>query len=311
MHRRIAVIGAPSNIGIRPYEEGGAPRHIDRAPAVFRELGLVQRIEGEDLGDVLPPPYLDVTRPPSRPRNEQGVASYSRLLADYVARGTAHGRFALVLGGDCSIVLGSLLGAARYSGRIGLAYLDAHADFATPQESQTGSVASMCLAFAVGHGDSDLARLGGSAPLVQPSDTVLIGRRDASEPAYGHDALARSEILDLPDTGFWTDHVAAVAAAAKARLGRDDLNGFWIHVDADLLNPRVMPAVDSPEPGGPVFDELADLLSPLVQHPRALGLQVTLYDPSLDPDGSAAAGLVALFERVLTRTPPEVHHGTP
>ncbi len=217
-----------------------APGRV-RAPRVLRELGLVERIDGDDLGDVLSPPYQDFKCPPARPRNEQGVASYSRALADYVARGMADGKFVLVLGGDCSIVLGTLLGAGRRAQQVGLAYLDAHADFATPQESLTGSVASMCLALAIGRGDSDLARLAGATPLVHARDVVLIGRRDANETGYGHEALARSDILDIPDTRFWTQDVPDIAPAALARLGRDDLNGFWIHVDADLLDPRVCP----------------------------------------------------------------------
>ena len=73
------------------------------------------------------------------------------------------GRFAVVLGGDCSIVLGCLLGARQSArGSVGLAYFDAHADFGTPEESRTGSAASMCLAFAVGRGETPLARLAGN-----------------------------------------------------------------------------------------------------------------------------------------------------
>jgi arginase len=159
----------------------------------------------------------------------------------------------------------------------------------------------MCLALAVGHGDSLLARLAGSAPLVRMQDVALIGRRDASEPSYGHTALAASGILDLPDTGFWPTRGTAVASAVLARGGRDELRGFWIHVDADVLNPLVMPAVDSPEPGGPGMDELAALLAPLVDHPKAVGMQITLYDPSLDPDRSCAQRLVSLFDTLLRR----------
>src|SRR5215207_9254945 len=150
MDRPVSLIGAPSSIGIRPYDRSGEMRQLDRAPGVLRELGLVARLGASDLGDVVPPPYRDFTRPPGRARNAAEVQQYSYALADRVAAGIAEGRFALVLGGDCSIILGSLLGAGRQAGRIGLAYIDGHADFATPEESLTGSVASMCLALAVG-----------------------------------------------------------------------------------------------------------------------------------------------------------------
>jgi arginase len=301
MRRSVAVVGAPSSIGIRPYDHSGEARHLDRAPGVLRELGLVTRLDAVDLGDVTPPPYRDFTRPPGRARNEEGVVSYSRSLADRVAVGIADGRFVVVVGGDCSIVLGCLLGAGRRVGKIGLAYIDAPADFATTEESQTGSVASMCLALAVGHGDTPLARLAGPAPLVRAADVALIGRRDVNEPSYGHAALAISGILDLPDAALPPGGGATIASGALARVGRPELNGFWIHVDSDVLNPQVMPAVDSPESGGPGIDELAAILAPLVDHPRALGMQITLYDPSLDPDRSSAARLVTLFETLLAR----------
>ena len=78
-------------------------------------------------------------------------------------------------------------------------------------------------------------------------------------------------------------------------MARSDLEGFWILVDSDVLDPDVMPAVGSPEPGGPSIDELALLLAALVGHPKALGLALTLYDPSLDPDRSSAGRLVDLL----------------
>src|SRR4029450_11007928 len=101
----------------------------------------------------VPPAYRDYVRPPNRARNEQQVIAYSRSLGKRIAAATHPGRFAVVLGGHCSIVLGCLLGARRTArGPVGLAYLDAHADFATPEESRTGSGASMGLGVARGRG---------------------------------------------------------------------------------------------------------------------------------------------------------------
>ena len=299
MNRPIAVVGAPSSIGIRPYDEGGM-RRLDLAPGVLRDKGITTRLGARDLGDVVPAPYRDFVRPPGRPRNEIDVAIYSRELAAKVRAGADDGSFVLVLGGDCSIVLGGLLGARRSGGvPVGLVYVDAHGDFATPEESATGSAASMCLALATGRGDTPLARLGGEAPLARPEDVVIVGRRDDAEPYYGQDALRASAILDLPHVAVRERGTAEVAQATLDRLTRPELGGFWIHVDADVLDPSVIPAVDSPEPNGLSLDELAELLTPLAHHPKAVGLEVTIYDPSLDPDRSSAARLVALLERVL------------
>jgi arginase len=299
MKRSIAIIGAPSSIGIRPYDDGGA-RRLDLAPGVLREQDLAARLDARDEGDVIPPPYRDHVRPPDgRPRNEDGVESYSRALARQVAPAAAGGAFVLVLGGDCSIVLGCLLGVREGRPPVGLAYVDAHADFATPQESITGSAASMCLALAVGRGDTPLARLAGHGPLVRPADVVLIGRRDHEEPWYGHDALRASAILDLPDAAVRERGAAATADVAIERLDRPEIGGFWIHLDADVIDPSVLPAVDSPTPGGLELDQLVELLTPLVHHPRSLGMELTIYDPGLDPDRTSAARLASLLAGVL------------
>jgi len=301
MSRPVAVVGAPSSIGLRPDDDSGEPQQVDRAPGVLRDLGLLGRLDAADLGDVRPPPYEDFTRPPGRARNETGVAAYSRSLADRVGAALDDGHFMVVLGGDCSIVLGCLLGARRHNTQVGLAYVDAHADFATPEQSQTGSVASMGLALAVGHGDTPLAKLAGPAPLVRPDDVALIGRRDGSQPSYGHAALAVSGILDLPDPDWRPSRASATASAALDRVGSNEVGGFWVLVDADVLDPLVMPAVGSPEPGGPGIDELAEFLGPLVSDPKALGLALTLYDPSLDPDRACAERLVGLLEQLVGR----------
>ena len=160
--RKIAVLGAPSSIGLRPHDETGLLQDVNLAPDALREAGLVERLGAVDLGDVLPPPYQDFERAPGKARNEAGVATYSRSIATRFAAGVADDRLLVVIGGDCSIVLGCLLGAARARGtsadpgRIGSLRRRAR-DFASPQESMTGSVASMGLALAVGRGDTPIA----------------------------------------------------------------------------------------------------------------------------------------------------------
>jgi arginase len=297
--RPIAIIGAPSHIGIRPYDDG-EPRLVDRAPRALRDRSVVDRLGAVDLGDVVPAAYRDFIRPPRGVRNEPEVVAYCAALAERIVAAAAGGHFVVVLGGDCSIVLASLLGARRAAGGpVGLAYVDAHADFATPDESQSGSAASMCLGLAVGRGDTPLARLGADYPLVSDSDVALLGRRDEGQSYYGHTALAQSRVLDLPHAAIGARGYTAAAGDALERLAIPRLRGFWIHVDADVLNPREMPAVDSPEPGGPTMEELVELLAPLASHPRAMGLELTIYDPNLDPTGACADRLVEVLERVL------------
>lgn len=280
----ISLLGAPSNLGLKPYDDG-RPRGVSQAPRVYRELGLVERLGARDLGDVPAPSYVDFERPPGGTRHENEIAAFSRSLAEAISPVDG---FLLVLGGDCSILLGSLLGL-RKRGRVGLAFVDGHCDFALPSISVTGGAAGMDLALAVGRGGA-LARLAES-PLLREEDAAVVARKDqADEPFYGPHSLTKSAVLDLPAEGV---------ERALERIARPELDGFWIHLDVDVLDPGLMPAVDSPEPGGLGIEELARLLIPLARHPKALGMEVTIYDPELDPDRTAGSKLVDLLEQVL------------
>lgn len=293
------ILGAPSAIGLRPYDDGGV-RRLDLAPGWLREQNLAHRLGARDLGDVMPPlRYPDLVKPPGRGRNETEVAAYSRKLSHRVSAASGDGAFVLVLGGDCSVLLGNLLGlrAARAQ-PVGLVYVDGHADFATLDETPSGSACSMSLALAVGRSDTPLAHLAGDSPLARPEDVVVIGARDIDQP-YGHAALTDYGILNLAGPVVDEHGPAAVAATALERVAGAP-GGFWIHADVDVLDPDLMPAVDTPTPGGLDFDGLASVLAPLVRHPNALGLQLTIYDPTVD-DGAGAAPLADTLEAVIAQ----------
>src|SRR5262249_2111416 len=285
------------SLGIRPYDDG-EQRHLDRAPTVLRGRDLVARLGAVDFGDVVPPPYRDYVRPVEGARNEEPVLGYSRALAERVVSATYGNRLRVGVGGDCRVVLGCLSGARkRLGGPGGLVYVDAHADFSAARESATGSISGMALALATGRGHSRLMALAGKSPLVNGQHVALVGRRSVSA-ACCQAALETSSILDLPFTPSSSGAAHDLSAAALDRVASPDARGFWIHLDVDVLNPTVMPAVDSPEPGGPTLDELVNMLAPLVHHPLAIGLDLSIYDPALDADRSGARRLVGLLEQL-------------
>lgn len=305
MGRAITVVGALSNVGARPYEDGAA-RDFHLAAEVLRERGLITRLRAVDLGDVAAPAYGDFARPLRGLRNEAQVAAHSLALASRVSSAIAQGEFGLVIGGDCSIVLGCLLGARKKTGdALGLIYVDAHADYANEEESSSGAVAGMALALATGRGRTMLAGLGGGACLVDGARTALIGRRESAAESH---AIGRSPILDVPAAQLLADDWLELAALTLEHVAGADSRGYWIQVDADVLNPEVMAAVDSPAPGGPTSRELVRFLTPLVRHPKALGLSVTSYDPALDPDRSCARQLIGMLEALLAPSSPQGYH---
>jgi arginase len=269
---------------------------------VLRERGLISRLHAVDLGDVVAPAYRDYARPAHGPRNEALLAAYSRLLSERVSAAVGNGQFGVVLGGDCSIALACLLAARRKVGdTLGLVYLDAHADFADGDESRTASASSMTLALATGRGDTPLARLAGSMSLVSERRTAVVGRRESPPPA----GLAASSILDLPSAELLHEDWLEMAALTLDHVVGADGRGFWIQLDVDVIDPLTMTAVDSPEPNGLTPAALIRLVTPLVRHPKALGLSVTTYDPALDPDRSCARQLVTMLEALLV---PDVAH---
>jgi arginase len=260
----VVVIDAPSNLGLRPPAEGVAPG-VYKLAGALRDRGIVGRLGAEDGGVVTPPRYTPRQR-------ERAVAAYSPRLADRVEAALDRGAFPIVLGGDCSILLGSAL-ALKRRGRYGLVFVDAHSDYRHPGNSRSvGAVAGEDLALVTGLGEA-LADLGGERPLMRPEDVVAIGIRP-DDPYLGE--LRRAGIR-LSDTAAWPDR------------------RFWVHFDVDVLDESVMPAVDSPTPGGLDWGEAERLLHQLVWSDGAVGLQVTIFDPDLDPTGELADRLAELL----------------
>ncbi|MEV0201022.1 arginase family protein [Nonomuraea sp. NPDC050691] len=288
--RVLVVLDAPSNLGLRPPAPDTVPGCY-KAPWALRDAGLLQRLGASDAGAVVPPRYVATWQPGDGVRNGQAIATYTRRLAGRIAALRGEGRFPVVLGGDCSIVLGAAL-ALRREGRYGLAYLDGHADFRHLGNSpHVGAAGGEGVALVTGRGDGYLTDIDGLRPYVRDEDVIVLGVHD------------EEDLRDIADTGLAyvpADEVAARGEEAAADvLGREELDGFWIHVDADVLDSSVLPAVDSPAPGGLSPDELVRLLRGLLRLPGAAGLQVTIFDPDLDEDGSQAALLADVIVRAL------------
>ncbi|MFF2573962.1 arginase family protein [Streptomyces sp. NPDC058084] len=298
--RNIVVIDAPSNLGLRPPAPGTVPGCYKLAGAL-RENGIVRRLGASEGGVVVPPRY-------DRGDWQEGdgvfhasaLATYTVRLADRIERHVSAGDFALVLGGDCSIQLGAAL-ALRRLGRYGLASVDASPDFRNPGNSdRIGAAGGEELALATGRGQSDLTDLEGLRPYLRDEDVRAFGTRDAyaDDPEVVQLRELKIPVVTVSELRSWGP--GELGGATAVSLEKPALDGFWVHLDADVLDPAVMPAVDSPDPDGLLPDELIALLRPLVRSPRCVGLNVTIYDPDLDPEGTAGALLTDLVVTALT-----------
>ncbi|MBC7956916.1 MAG: arginase family protein [Cytophagales bacterium] len=294
--RPYLIIEAASVLGLKPTG-------VERLSQRLLQEGLAQSLQAEVVACLDTPPYNPVRDAQTLTLNAQAIAQWTPRLADAVAGVLDGGGFPLILGGDCSIVLGPLL-ALRRKGRYGLLFIDGHADFYQPEINPNGEAASMDLAFATGHGPALLTDIEGRRPLVREVDTVIFGFRDAAEQAeYGSQPLPPDiRTFDL-DTVRRLG-VDEAARQAVAHLSRDELDGFFIHLDADCLDDAVMPAVDYRLPGGLSLQELAKALQTALASGRAVGMEVTIYNPALDADGSAGRGLThVLVEALGVRAP--------
>ena len=281
---KFSVIDAPSILGLRPSG-------VENLPQALKNAHLLEKLDAKSAGQITPLPYQ-----PERDRetlllNPEAIKKFSLQLADAVGSELHDNKFPVVLGGDCSILIGNLL-ALRRLGRYGLFFLDGHADFYQPEASPTGEAADMDLAIVSGRGPDVLANIGGLGPLVKDKDIVVFGCRDAEEAArYGSQDVKNTNIhvFDLA-------HIRSLGAKEAAKLAVKQLikevAGFWVHLDVDVLDDRIMPAVDYRLEGGLSFEELVDVLRILKVSGRTVGIDITIFNPKLDADGSIARQLV-------------------
>jgi len=302
----IAVIDAPSNLGLRPPKPGAEPG-VKHLPDALRKTGFIERLGARTAGRVEPGPYAPGPNAKTGFRNGPAIAKFSQDLAAKLAPILDRKEFALVLGGDCGILLGPAL-ALRGRGRYGLAYIDGHDDFSYAREYEKyhGRFAAggLALGLVTGHGPDALVDIDDRKPYVRNEDAMQIGlsREPADTEFAATETFANAGIKTIPIDEI--ERRGARTTAAEARKSFDDAStdGFWIHVDADVLDAKIMPAVDSPNPRGLTFVQLKEILSTLLASPKAVGLEITIFDPDLDPGGKLAAQLAKTIEEAFAES---------
>jgi arginase len=231
--------------------------------------------------------------------NAEAIAAYARDLAAAIDGSLARDEFPLVLGGDCSILLGAMT-ALRKRGRHGLLFLDGHADFYQPEAEPAGEAASMELGFVTGRGPELLTGDESLRPLVRDEDVMVVGFRDAELAATEGSRPLPPTIRALDLTAVRSAGADKAAEAVAEHLSADDsAERFWIHLDVDVLDDALIPAVDYRQPDGLLWRELEQILDIALASGRAAGLEVTIFNPDLDPEGLIAQDLSDHLSRIL------------
>jgi arginase len=279
-HRPYAILEAPSSLGLHAHG-------VERLPEVLLNNGLADRIGATHADRIVAPSGDNQIDPETQTLNGRLIAEWSPKLADAVGQVLDEGRFPIVLGGDCTILLGVLL-ALRRRGRYGLLFIDGHADFFDPFDNPDGEGASIELSLATGRGPDRLTDLEGLSPLVRDRDVVAFGFRDHEDQQQYHSPPVAPDILSLDLPAIRRIGIEAALARAMERLDRSELDGFVIHLDADSLPDELMPAVDAPVQGGGLApDEVVAVLRAAIGTGRAVGMELTIYNPDRDPEGVA------------------------
>ena len=267
-------------------------------PVHLLEAGIVteQRHAGVALAPAaLGPAFAERLHPekrirvPFNPRDRWLTAAREgcRLLADAVRASLAGGARCGVLGGECTLVAGTITGALDVEPDLLLVYLDAHGDFNTLATTPSHFVGGMCLAHVCGR--QVAALLWPGVRKIAEDRTYLTGARELDPGESGN--LAHSKVHRVAFGRDEQDTPTLIAAVRRKPV--------WLHLDLDLIDPREFPAVVLPVDGGPSLRSVGELLVSLAQVADVRGFEICGYDTAKDPDGRFVDALATTFAPVL------------
>jgi arginase len=276
--RRFGVVGAPSSAGAyAPGQEG--------APVALRDAGLLDELrrhgaDVEDFGDTRSFRWRPDAGSP-RAQNAETVVAVAREVAQLVAAVREDDRVALVLGGDCTVGLGTVAGlAARAPGPPGLVYLDLHSDLNVPGSTVDGALDWMGVAHMLGLEGTvaDLAGLGADEPLLGAGDLVFLGLEEGLGTAHERDAIARLGLARVPIADLNREPGTAADRCLSHLRGQTELA---VHFDVDVLDFLEIPLAENTDRnGGASLDAAAAAISRLAGDPRLAALTLTELNPA-------------------------------
>lgn len=296
---QIRVIGAPIDLG-------ADRRGVDIGPTAIRYAGLSSQLERlgysvRDIGNLhIPlPESISVGNP--RLKYLEPIIQVSEELAREVTEALNQHEFPLILGGDHSLALGSISGVAKGHHDVGILWIDAHADFNTPDTTPSGNIHGMILAALAGLGDERLTNIGGWSPKIKTENIVIVAARDLDD---GEKALLREHHVHVFTMSDIDDHgIGKVMQRALAIAGHGN-QPIHVSFDIDSLDPREAPGVGTPVRGGLSYREAHFAMELIARSRKMISMDIVEVNSILDRENATAQLAVeiilsALGKRIL------------
>jgi arginase len=291
---QIDIIGVPIDLG-------ADRRGVDMGPSAIRYAHLHPKLEElgyilADKGNIEVPIQETCQIEDPRLKYIDCIIPMGRRVAGAVATSIQAGRFPLVLGGDHSLSVGSIRGAAKHR-RLGVIWVDAHADFNTTDTTPSGNIHGMPLAALCGFGDPRLVSLWDETPpVLDPQRVAILGARD----------LDVGEKRNLREAGVMVqsmeqiDRIGMPTALEKCieRVWHD-VDGIYLSFDMDALDPRHAPGVGTPVNGGLTFREAHLACEVVAETGKLIGMDMVEVNPILDVQNRTAIHAVEFIRSAL------------
>ena len=287
-------------IGV-PIDLGAGRRGVDMGPSAMRYANLQSKLEElghtlEDKGNIEVPIQEVCSITDAKLKYIDCIIPMGRRVSGAVATSIQGGRFPLVLGGDHSLSVGSIRGAAKHK-KVGVIWVDAHADFNTPETTPSGNIHGMPLAALCGVGDPRLVSLWDETPpVINPKKVAIIGARDLD--------LGEKRNLREADVMVQSieqiDRIGMLGALEKCieRVSRD-VDGIYLSFDMDALDPRHAPGVGTPVNGGLTFREAHLACEVVAETGKLIGMDMVEVNPILDIQNQTAIHAVEFIRSAL------------
>lgn len=287
-------------IGV-PIDLGADRRGVDMGPSAMRYAQLQKKLEAlghtvHDAGniEVAIAEMCSIDEP--RLKYIDCIVPMSRRAAGAAATALQSGHFPLVLGGDHSLSLGSIRGAAK-ARKLGLIWMDAHADFNTQATTPSGNIHGMPLSALCGQGDARLTRLWDEAtPVIDPRRVAILGARDLDEGEKTN--LRQAGVMVMSMEQIDRLGMAATVEKALARV-MQDADGVYLSLDMDVMDPRHAPGVGTPVATGLTQREGHVACELIGETGKLIGMDIVEVNPILDVENQTAALAVELVLSAL------------